>query len=423
MIVAFEKWGRDATLDEHAVEKLYDLYVRFHDEAESDDSLNEQARAAFRRLERGERTETHLWDRFKKLSWSEFDRIYTTLGVEFEFVTGESFLNDRMDAVIDRLQKAGLSKRSQGALVVPLDDPNLPPCLLKKADGATLYATRDLAGLIYRWERYCFHESLYVVAASQSDHFKQVFKVMEMLEEAERVPPLQRMTGRVKHVGFGWVKFEDKTMSTRRGNIIVLEDVLRKAVALATVRIKEKNPDLLAKEGQITSGLGRQHPTALMIGVGAVVFSQLAAKRQTDINFDWDEVLNFEGETGPYLQYTHARLCSLRRNYAGSISSDVDYSRLDREEENRVIELLADFPDAVRDAAQNYDPHFIAAHLMRLAASFNKVYQRKHADGRIDKIVSDDEQLTAARMALVNAVQIVVKEGLRLLGLQSPQEM
>jgi arginyl-tRNA synthetase len=415
MIVAFRKWGQDIDLTENAVEKLYDLYVRFHDEAEKDDSLNEQARQAFKNLEDGGKEETELWEKLKRISMAEFDRIYHLLGVEFDLVTGESFLNDKIDAFIERLQKAGLTKVSQGALIVELDDPQLPPCLLRKADGATLYTTRELAGLLYRWEKYRFHESLYVVGSAQADHFKQVFKVIAMLEEAEQLPESERMLGkvpRVKHVDFGWVKFGDKTMSTRRGNIIFLEDVIDKAVSLAKEKIKEKNPDLKAIDD-----------TARMIGVGAVIFSQLSLRRQKDVNFVWEEVLNFEGETGPYLQYTHARLCSLMRHYDRPIVPTVDYSLLDREEEHRVVELLADFPEAVADAAANYDPYFISSHLLRLAGAFNKVYQRKDDNGRIDKIISDDSDLTAARMALVKATQTVIKEGLSLLGMQAPEEM
>ncbi|MFQ6009037.1 MAG: arginine--tRNA ligase, partial [Candidatus Zixiibacteriota bacterium] len=322
-----------------------------------------------------------------------------------------------------RLKRAGLTKVSRGALIVDLNDPHLPPCMLKKADGATLYATRDLAGMVYRWETYKFHESLYVVGVAQADHFKQIFKVMALLEEAEGLPETERMTGRVKHIEFGWLKFGEKTMSTRRGNIIILKDVLSKAVNLAASRISEKNPQLLKRESQIQTVLGPQHPTALMIGVGAVIFSQLSVKRQKDVNFVWEEVLNFEGETGPYLQYTHARLCSLMRHYDGEIVPEVDYSLLNHEDEQRVIELLADFPETIADAAQNYDPYFISSYLLKLAGAFNKVYQRKDAAGRIDKIISENKQLTVARMALVKTTQIVLKEGLNLLGLQAPVEM
>jgi arginyl-tRNA synthetase len=412
MIVAFQKWGQNLTLRENAVEKLYELYVRFHEEAEKDDSLNEQARIAFKGLERGEEQAKYLWKEFKDISLSEFEAVYRILGVEFTSTTGESFFNDKMEPIVERLQKAKLTKDSQGALIVELDDPQLPPCLLKKADGATLYATRELAGLVYRWETYRFYESLYVVGSAQAVHFKQIFKVIAMLEEAENLPEPQRMTGRVKHIDFGWVKFGEKTMSTRRGNIIFLEDVIEEAINLAREKIKEKNPDLKAFD-----------ETAHMIGVGAVLFSQLSVKRQKDVNFVWEEVLNFEGETGPYLQYTHARLCSLMRHYGGEITSTGDYSLLNNKEEERVVEMLADFPQSVLDAARNYDPYFISTHLLRLAAAFNKVYQRKDAGGRIDKIVSDNKELSAARIALVKAVQTVIKEGLQLLGLQAPEEM
>ena len=325
---------------------------------------------------------------------------------------GESFFNDKMDAVVERLERDGLTSISQGALVVALDDPNLPPGMLRKGDGSTLYLTRDLAGLIYRWDRFHFHESLYVVGTAQSDYFKQALMVIDKMERAEKLPDSERMTGRVKHIDFGWVKFQGRTMSTRRGQIVFLEDVINEAENLAKEKIKEKNPDLAEIDD-----------TAHMIGVGAVLFSQLSVKRQKDINFNWDEVLSFEGETGPYLQYTHARLCSLQRNYGKEIISDINAALLDLDEERRVVELLADFPGAIDDAARNYDPHYIAVYLLRLAGAFNKVYQRKDDTGRIDKIISENEQLSAARMALVRGVQLTVKEGLYLLGLAAPEEM
>ena len=412
MIVAYRCWGEEADLKGDAVKRLLELYVRFHEEVEKDPSLDDQAREAFKQLESGDPEAVALWERFKAISHAEFDRVYGLLGVEFDRTIGESFFNDKMDAVVDRLAQAGLTSVSQGALVVPLDDPNLPPGMLRKGDGSTLYLTRDLAGLIYRWETYRFHESLYVVGTAQSDHFKQALMVIDKMEQAEGLADSERMTGRVKHIDFGWVKFGGRMMSTRRGKIVFLEDVINEAEQLAREKILEKNPDL----GEIDA-------TAHMIGVGAVLFSQLSVRRQKDINFNWDEVLNFEGETGPYLQYTHARLCSLQRNFGRTISADVDLAVLDAEEERRVVELLADFPEAVDDAARNYDPYYISAYLLRLAGSFNKVYQRKDQNGRIDKIISDDAGRTAARMALVRAVQLVVREGLYLLGIEAPEEM
>ncbi len=412
MIVAFRKWGNDRTLRGDAVRNLLALYVRFHEEAKTDDTLEDQARLAFKHLEDGEPEATQLWGQFKTISYAEFDRIYRLLGVEFDVVYGESFLNDKMDAVIDRLKSDGLVTISDGALIVDLKDPQLPPSLLRRSDGATLYQTRDLAGMVYRWQRWHFHESLYVVGSSQADHFKQALKVIEMMEAAEQLPESERMAHRIRHIGFGWVKFGGKAMKTREGTSIFLEDVIDEAVKLVREKIKEKNPDLKAID-----------ETSVMIGVGAVVFSQLSVRRHKDVNFDWDEVLSFEGETGPYLQYTHARLCSLVRNYSGAVGTDVDFSLLDHEEEHRVVELLADFPEAIRDSATNYDSYYVAAYLFRLAGAFNKVYQRKDAHGRIDKIISDSKALTEARMALVVAVATVIKEGLRMLGLKAPAEM
>ncbi len=412
MIVAFRKWGNLAMLEENAIENLQSLYVRFHEEVEKDPTLDDQARLAFKELEDGEEAAQKLWQDFSDRSIKEFRRVYDKAGIEFDEWLSESMMNTEMDSVIARIEKDGLARLSDGALIVDLKDPLLPPCLLRKADGATLYSTRDIAGMVYRWNRWKFFESLYVVGSSQSDHFKQVFKVIEMMEAAENLPPAERMTGRVKHIGFGWVKFGEKTFSTRQGRVVYLEDVIDKAAGLVKEIIAEKNPDLPSID-----------ETALMVGVGAVVFSQFSVRRQKDVNFDWDTVLNFDGETGPYLQYTHARLCSLLRNYKGEISPGIDCSLLDRQEELRVIELLADFPAAVDSAARNYEPSFIASHLLRLAAAFNTFYQRKDRQGRIDKIISDDQALTAARIALVKAVQIVLKEGLYLLGIEAPEAM
>ena len=412
MIVAFRKWGSAETVKGDAVKNLLELYVRFHEEADKDKSLDQEARDAFKQLENREPEAVALWEQFKKISHSEFDRIYGILGVEFDLVYGESFLNDKMEAVIERLSRDGLTSVSQGALVVELDDPQLPPALLKKGDGATLYITRDIAGMVYRWEKFHFHESLYVVGSSQADHFRQALKVVRLMEDAEKLPDDKRMSGRMVHVEFGWVKFGEKTMSTRRGNIIFLEDVIDQAVALAKEKILEKNPELknIAE-------------TSRMIGVGAVIFSQLSIRRIKDVNFVWEDVLNFEGETGPYLQYTHARLCSLERNYGKTITPAIDYGLLTNDEEQRVIELLADFSEAIEEAARVYDPSCIVSYLIKLSGAFNKFYQRKDAAGRIDKIISENERLSAARMALVQAVRIVLNEGLYLLGLQAPEEM
>jgi len=419
LIVAYRLWGEGLDLSEGAVEKLYGLYVRFHKEAEDDPRLDEQAREAFKRLEDGAPEEQELWGRFRTLSLKEFERIYALLGVEFDWITGEAFLNDKMASVIERFRRAGLTSVSQGAEVVDLHDDQLPPLLLRKADGATLYATRDLAGLLYRWEKWRFTLMLYVVATAQSDHFRQVFKAIELLEKAEGVPEHDRAAARVVHVDFGWVKFMDAEsgaatmMSTRKGNIVFLEDVIVKARELAHERIVQRNPE--------TEALDR---VAHMIGVGAIVFSQFMAKRQKDISFDWDQVLSFEGETGPYLQYTHARLCSLLRHYGGPVPEAFDPELLAAEEEQRVVEALYDFPRAIHDAAGNYDPYYIGTCLLKLAAAFNRVYQRKDAQGRTDRIIAEDHaERTCARIVLVDAVRTVIGEGLRLLGIPAPEQI
>ncbi len=326
MIVAFRKWGDETLLKEDPVKRLYELYVRFHQEEENNPSLSDEAREAFKAMEEGDADAVALWQKFKDYSISYFNKFYDMMGVKFDYQTGESFYNDKMDAVIDRLTKSGLAVKSEGALVVNLDKYSLPACLLRKADGATLYATRDITGILYRYETFNFEKALYVVGSAQRDHFRQVFKVIELLEEAENARPENRIAHRLVHVEFGWIKFEDAMMSTRKGNIIFLEDVFDKAISLAKEKILEKNPDLREID-----------KTARQIGLGAVIFADLSTRKEKDVNFDWDKVLNFEGETGPYLQYTHARLSSLIRNYSGKISATIDHSTLDKPEENRVI--------------------------------------------------------------------------------------
>lgn len=413
MIVAWEKWGHESMLVDEAVKQLLALYVRFHTEAEAHPELEDEARSAFQRLEAGDPAAVRLWQLFRDISNREFERVYQMLGVSFEAVISESFFNDKMDGAIARLQAAGLTRESQGALIVETEDPNLPPALLRKRDGATLYTTRDLAGLIYRWEHWQFDESLYVVGTAQADHFRVCFNVMRQLEEAERQPADHRMTGRLKHIEFGWVKFGEKTMSTRRGNIVLLDDVLATAISRITDQMRAKNPDMPQLES-----------VARQIGVGAVIFSQLSVRRQTDVNFVWEQVLTFEGESGPYLQYTHARLASLLRNYKREIMMPASFESLRSPEELRVLELLADFPQIVEEAGKQYDPFGIAAFLFRLTGAFNRIYQRKDEQGRIVKLIDDSEPAaTAQRMTLVYAVKTVVAEGLFLLGLAAPEQM
>jgi arginyl-tRNA synthetase len=412
MIVAFREWGDESLLQDEPVKRLYELYVRFHKEEERNPQLTDKARQSFKAMEDGDPEALALWQKFKDYSMADFNKIYDLMGVRFDFQTGESFYNDKMEESIARLEKAGLAEKSRGAMIVNLEKYGLPACLLKKADGATLYATRDITGILYRWKTFHFEKALYVVGAAQRDHFRQVFKVVELLEEAERIPREKRASSRLVHVEFGWIKLNDAVMSTRSGNIVFLEDVLKKAIALAREKIMEKNPNLKEID-----------KTARQIGLGAVIFADLATRKEKDVNFDWDRALSFEGETGPYLQYTHARLCSLMRNYGREIDYAVDFQLLDRAEESLIISLLYRFPFIIKEAAEAYEPNIISVYLLELASAFNKMYQRKDSSGKIDKIISDDLALTAARMSLVESVKRVIFEGLNLLGIEAPEEM
>ncbi len=414
MIVAYQKWDGENALKENAIKGALALYVRFHKEEETDPSLSEAARLAFKKLEDGDAEMVKLWEMFKDVSWAEFKRVYDILGIDFDLITGESFLNDKMDSAIARLEAAGLTSESRGALVVDLEEFNLPPCLLRKQDGATLYATRDIAGLMYRWETYHFQESLYVVGSAQADHFKQVFKVIELLEDAEKTAPDERMTGKVKHIPFGWVKFEDQALKTRAGHVIYLDDVLQKAIALAEEKIREKNSELPELE-----------KVANRIGVGAIVFSQLSVRKQKDVNFTWEGALSFEGETGPYLQYTHARLSSLLRKYGRELPdvASLDFGVLEDSVTHQLVVTLSRFPSVVELAAKEYEPFLISSYLLELTSLFNSFYQRRDDDGRIVKILSDDVALTDALMAVVSMTKTTIASGLDLLGVEAPEEM
>ena len=404
MIAAYLKWGDDAELEKDPIKYLYGLYVRFHAEEKQDPSLADEGRAWFKKLEDGDEQATELWQKIKDYSLIEFKRIYDILDVHFDRYTGESFYNDKMDAVIERLTEAGLTEVSQGALIVDLEAYGMNPCLLRRADGATLYATRDLAGILYRHDEYDFYKALYVVGASQREHFQQVFKVIELLGE--------EYADRLVHVDFGWIKFQDKAMKSREGTVIFLEDVIDTATEKAAEIIRDKNPDLPNIE-----------ETARIIGIGAVMFADMSVRKHKDVNFSWDEVLNFEGETGPYLQYTHARLSALMRKYGREISANVDFDLYDSPEEKGLLMHLYRFGKVVEAAADKYEPNFIAEYLLELGAVFNRFYQRKDADGRMVRIISGDERETAARMLLVSAVRTVLREGLRLMGIQAPEEM
>jgi arginyl-tRNA synthetase len=397
LITAFKKWGDETKLEPHPVHYLYSLYVKYHTEAESDRGLDEEARRWFSRLERGDGEALDLWERFKSLSLQDFHRIYERLGVDFEHYTGESFYRDRLDDTVRRVQSCGITTESEGALVVPLDD-DLPPALLRKSDGATLYLTRDIAAALYRYETYRFDVALYVVGSPQALHFRQLFKVLEKMGCPWH--------SSCHHVPFGQIRFEDRSMSTRKGNVVFLEDVLDKAVHLARGIIEEKNPTLERKD-----------EVAEAVGVGAVIFNDLKSNRIRDIVFNWNEALNFNGETGPYLQYTYARIQSLLDRYEKTHGEVSFGQELPFGEEGYDLALqINDFDEAVCRAAADFEPSVISRYLLELASRFNSFYNAH-------RVVSEDTELSRARVLLVRETGKVLGKGLTLLGVRPVREM
>jgi arginyl-tRNA synthetase len=397
LLVAYRKWGKLEEYQKNPVNYLYELYTRFHQEAESATQLEDQAREEFRKLELGEKENTELWKKFREISLNEFKRVYDILGIEFDSYAGEAFYDSKIEVVLKELEEKKLTEVSQEALVVNLDKFNLPPCLIKKKDEATLYTTRDLAAAKYRHDTYKFHKSLYVVGSAQQLHFKQVFKVLELMN--------YDWAKECIHIDFGWVKFQEQILSTRSGHILLLEDVLRRSIQLVRDIIAEKNPDLEEKEA-----------VANQVGIGAVVFAFLSRRRQKDFDFKWEEVLNFEGESGPYLQYTHARLCSLQKKYGRPLSAEIDFEKIAGREEYLLAKLLELFPETIKNTAEQYEPHIIANYLLKLAGVFNTYYQNV-------RIITEDETATKAKMLLVYVTQIVLREGLKLLGIKAPEKM
>jgi len=393
LITAYKLWGNERKVKDNPIQELFILYKKFHEEAESDPSLEEHGRAAFKRLEDGNKEELELWKWFKNVSLIEFKKIYHLLGITFDEYTGEAFYNHKMERIIDLLMNQQLLEQSEGADVVQLDEFGLPPCLIRKSDGASLYATRDLAAALYRHETYQFTKALYVVGHEQSIHFQQVFTVLKKLG----FDWSEGMT----HVPFGLYLQNGKKMSTRKGRVVLLEEVLEEVITLALQNIEEKNPTLDNKE-----------EVAKHIGVGAIIFHDLKNHRMNNIEFSLEDMLTFEGETGPYVQYTYARACSLLRK--GNYQSP-RYTSLTDHESWEVIKQLKSFPNKIASAFHQNDPSIIAKYVIDVAQAFNKYY------GKV-RILELNEELES-RLALVESVTIVLKEGLRLLGIHAPDQM
>lgn len=400
LIVAFKRWGDKKELEKDPIKYLLKLYVQFHAEAEKEPQLEEEAREYFKKLEDKDKECTALWKLFKELSLTEFNRIYSILNVKFDSYNGESFYSPLLDATVETIGKKLPLEESEGCLIVNLEKYNMPPVLLKKNNESSTYHTRDLAAALYRLKTYAPEKVIYVVGGEQRLHFKQLFKVLELMGID---------VNKFTHVDFGLFKFPEGKMSTRKGNVIFLEEVLNKSIEQVRGIIAEKNPTLKHKE-----------EVSQQVGVGAIVFGDLSSDRVRDVNFDWDRMLSFDGETGPYLQYTHARSCSILRKAQAeknlSVTGKFSAELLNTPEEAAVITQLYNFPEVLIKVLQTYKPHHLANYLITLAQSYNEFYAKC-------QVVSDEQELMRARLLLVDCVRQVLETGLGLLGIEAPREM
>lgn len=402
MICAYRRWGKKEDVIKEPIKTLLSYYTKFHVEAEKDPSLDQEARDIFTRLEKGEPEEVELWQWFRDESLKEFTRVYDMLGIEFDSYAGESFYSDKMPRFVQELKDAKLLEESEGAQIVNLEEYGMSPALITKSDGSTLYITRDIAAAVYRKEHYDFYKNIYVVASQQNLHFQQWIKIVELLG--------YDWAHDCVHVPFGLVSLEDGTMSTREGRVVFLEDVLNRAVEQTREIIKEKNVN--------TDNI---EDTAKMVGIGAVMFQELSNNRIKDYVFSWDKVLNFEGETGPYVQYTHARAASVLRKAGEDVvgkaqAAAIDTSYITGDSAYELARLIYAFPGAVKEAGDKYEPSIVTRHIVNIAQAFNRFYHDEH-------VLVDNEDEKIAKVALVIAAKNTIKNGLGLLGIQAPEKM
>lgn len=398
LIVAYKLWGDRDAIEANPIPELLKIYVKFHDEAKEKPELEDEARAWFTKLENKDEEAFELWTWFREVSLKEFNRVYGKLGVKFDSYAGESFYSDKMPAVLDELRQKNICEKDQGAEIVRLDEYKMPNALVTKSDGSSLYLTRDIAAAIYRKEHYDFVQNIYVVGASQQLHFKQWMKVLELMG--------RDYAKDCHHIEFGMVGLEEGSLSTRNGRVVFLEDVLDKASERILEIIKEKNPNLENKE-----------TVAKQVGVGAVVFQELSNNRIKDYTFSLERTLSFEGETGPYVQYAHARAMSMLTKFDVDINVTAsDYSSLSDEASLDVVRLISKFPQVVQDAAAKYEPSLITRHVTQIASAFNRFYNANHIKGV-------DEATKMARLSLVAATARVIKTGLNLICVEAPERM
>ncbi|RKM62837.1 arginine--tRNA ligase [Butyrivibrio sp. XB500-5] len=399
LIVAYKKWSSKEAVEEKGIEELLDIYVKFNNEAKEHPELMDEARSWFVKMEEGDEDALAIWEWFKEISMIEFERVYKMLGMEFDSYTGESFYREKVPALAVSLKEKGLLIESQGANVIDLSEYDMPPCMITKKDGSSIYHSRDIAAVLYRKEKYDFEKCLYVTGLEQTLHFKQVFKAIELMGN--------EWYGNLVHIPYGLVSLEGEKLSTRTGNIIYAEDILNEAVKRAKQLIEEKNPGLSDKDN-----------VAKQVGIGAVIFHDLFNQRIKNIDFSWDAVLSFEGTTGPYVQYTNARAGSILRKYGKKLDVDgICYASLTDDVSYELIKTLTGYEKAVKSAAMRYEPSVIARFLVSLSTAFNKFYQEC-------KILKEENESTkVSRLYLVQTVQKIIIEGCSLLGIQCPEEM
>lgn len=396
LIVAYKKWGSKEAVEKDGISELMSIYVRFHEEAEKDPSLNDDARAWFTKMEHGDEEALSIWKWFLEISLKEFMRVYNILGIDFDSYNGESFYNDKMAPVIEELKEKGLITVSDGAQIVDLEAYNMPPCLITKKDGSSLYATRDISAALYRQNTYHFTKCLYVTGLEQKLHFAQWFKVIELMG-------YDWYKGLV-HIPYGLVSLKSGKLSTRKGNILYAEDVLNESIQKIREIIAEKNPELPDKE-----------TVAKQVGIGAIIFNDLYNSRIKDVIFDWEKLLNFDGETGPYVQYTYARAASVMRK-VGDIPEICDYNVLIDDASMALLKEISRYPEVIKDASEKYEPFVIARYAVALAQSFNKFYH----DCQINV---EDETIKYTRANIVNITKTILKDSLDLLGISCPEQM
>ncbi len=395
-IAAWKRWGDEKKLKEDPIAHLLELYVRFHKEEETNPEMIEEGRDWFAKLEQGDKEAVRLWTLFRDVSLQEFNRVYKMLNVHFDFHYGEAFYAPKAKEVIEKFKKKGLAKEDEGALIVELGLKHAPPLMLQKSNETTTYHTRDLATALWRLDEFNPDKVLYCVGSEQIMHFEQLFKALELYGIKN---------GIFEHIVFGRYRFPEGGMSTRKGNIIFMEDVLNRSIELAKKTIEEKNPLLKNKEN-----------VAHQVGVGAIVFGDLVNDRTRDIVFDWKRILDFEGETAPYLQYAHARCCSIIKRSGHGVSPKVNVERLSEPDEEKIVVRLSRFQSVVQDATKQCKPHILARYLLDLGQEFNTFYHNC-------PVLSEVKESQALRLLLVDSVRQVLEIGLNLLGIEAPEEM